>query len=322
MNKFLNPKLFSKDVEMVPTRNGYGDGVVEAGKANPNVVVLCCDLTESTRSLPFANTFPQRFFEMGVAEQNMAGVAAGMAATGKIPFISSYAVFSPGRNWDQIRVSIAYSNLNVKIMGAHAGISVGPDGATHQALEDIALMRVLPNMVVLAPCDIHETRKAVLAAAKYVGPVYIRFTREKTPVITRPNTPFEIGKALVLREGSDITLIACGPLVYEALLAAEQLSKRGIDAEVINCPSIKPLDKKTILKSVQKTGAAITIEEHQTTGGLFGAVAEFLSQTNPVPIIPVGMNDTFGESGAPDELLTKYGMRSKNIERAVSILMR
>lgn len=322
MNKFLNPKLFSKDVEMVPTRNGYGDGVVEAGKANPNVVVLCCDLTESTRSLPFANTFPQRFFEMGVAEQNMAGVAAGMAATGKIPFISSYAVFSPGRNWDQIRVSIAYSNLNVKIMGAHAGISVGPDGATHQALEDIALMRVLPNMVVLAPCDIHETRKAVLAAAKYAGPVYIRFTREKTPVITRPNTPFEIGKALVLREGSDITLIACGPLVYEALLAAEQLSKRGIDAEVINCPSIKPLDKKTILKSVQKTGAAITIEEHQTTGGLFGAVAEFLSQTNPVPIIPVGMNDAFGESGTPDELLTKYGMRSKNIERAVSILMR
>lgn len=322
MNKFLNPKLFSKDVEMIPTRNGYGEGVVEAGKANQNVVVLCCDLTESTRSLPFANTFPQRFFEMGVAEQNMAGVGAGMAATGKIPFISSYAVFSPGRNWDQIRVSIAYSNLNVKIMGAHAGISVGPDGATHQALEDIALMRVLPNMVVLAPCDVHETRKAVLAAAKYAGPVYIRFTREKTPVITRPNTPFEIGKALVLREGSDITLIACGPLVFEALLAAEQLSKRGIDAEVINCPSIKPLDKKTILKSVQKTGAAITIEEHQTTGGLFGAVAEFLSQTNPIPIIPVGMDDTFGESGTPDELLTKYGMRSKNIERAASVLMR
>lgn len=322
MNKFLNPKLFSKDVEMVPTRNGYGEGVVEAGKANQNVVVLCCDLTESTRSLPFANTFPQRFFEMGVAEQNMAGVAAGMAATGKIPFISSYAVFSPGRNWDQIRVSIAYSNLNVKIMGAHAGISVGPDGATHQALEDIALMRVLPNMVVLAPCDALETRKAVLAAAKYVGPVYIRFTREKTPVITRPGTPFEIGKAIILREGSDITLIACGPLVFEALLAAEQLSKRGIDAEVINCPSIKPLDKKTILKSVQKTGAAITIEEHQTTGGLFGAVAEFLSQTNPVPIIPVGMDDTFGESGTPDELLKKYGMKAANIVASVQKILK
>lgn len=322
MNKFLNPKLFSKDVEMIPTRNGYGEGVIEAGKANQNVVVLCCDLTESTRSLPFAEAFPTRFFEMGVAEQNMAGVGAGMAATGKIPFISSYAVFSPGRNWDQIRVSIAYSNLNVKIMGAHSGISVGPDGATHQALEDIALMRVLPNMVVLAPCDAHEARKAVLAAAKYVGPVYIRFTREKTPVITRPGTPFEIGKALVLREGSDVTLIACGPLVYEALLAAEQLSKRGIDAEVINCPSIKPLDKKTILKSVQKTGAAVTVEEHQTTGGLFGAIAEFLSQTNPVPIIPVGMDDTFGESGTPEELLKKYGMKSANIIAAVQKILK
>jgi transketolase len=322
MNKFLNPKLFSKDVEMIPTRNGYGDGAVEAGRANPNVVVLCCDLVESTRSLPFAKAFPQRFFEMGVAEQNMAGVGAGMAATGKIPFISSYAVFSPGRNWDQIRVSIAYSNLNVKIMGAHSGISVGPDGATHQALEDIAIMRVLPNMVVLAPCDAHEARKAVLAAAKYVGPVYIRFTREKTPVITRPSTPFEIGKAVVLREGSDVTLIACGPLVYEALLAAEQLSKRGIDAEVINCPSIKPLDKKTILKSVQKTGAAVTIEEHQTTGGLFGAIAEFLSQTNPVPIIPVGMDDTFGESGTPEELLKKYGMKAANIVAAAQKILK
>lgn len=322
MNKFLNPKLFSKDVEMTPTRNGYGDGVVEAGRANPNVVVLCCDLVESTRSLPFAQAFPQRFFEMGVAEQNMAGVGAGMAATGKIPFISSYAVFSPGRNWDQIRVSIAYSNLNVKIMGAHSGISVGPDGATHQALEDIAIMRVLPNMVVLAPCDAHEARKAVLAAAKYVGPVYIRFTREKTPVITRPSTPFEIGKAVVLREGSDVTLIACGPLVYEALLAAEQLSKRGIDAEVINCPSIKPLDKKTILKSVQKTGAAVTVEEHQTTGGLFGAIAEFLSQTNPVPIIPVGMDDTFGESGTPEELLKKYGMKAANIVAAAQKILK
>jgi transketolase len=322
MNKFLNPKLFSKDVEMIPTRNGYGDGVVEAGRANPNVVVLCCDLIESTRSLPFAQAFPQRFFEMGVAEQNMAGVGAGMAATGKIPFISSYAVFSPGRNWDQIRVSIAYSNLNVKIMGAHSGISVGPDGATHQALEDIAIMRVLPNMVVLAPCDAHEARKAVLAAAKYVGPVYIRFTREKTPVITRPSTPFEIGKAVVLREGSDVTLIACGPLVYEALLAAEQLSKRAIDAEVINCPSIKPLDKKTILKSVQKTGAAVTVEEHQTTGGLFGAIAEFLSQTNPVPIIPVGMDDTFGESGTPEELLKKYGMKAANIVAAAQKILK
>lgn len=322
MNKFLNPKLFAKDVEMVPTRNGYGDGVVEAGTANPDVVVLCCDLTESTRSLAFAQTFPQRFFEMGVAEQNMAGVAAGMATVGKIPFISSYAVFSPGRNWDQIRVSIAYSNLNVKIMGAHAGISVGPDGATHQALEDIAIMRVLPNMVVISPCDVHEARRAVLAAAKYIGPVYIRFTREKTPVITRKTAPFEIGKAYVLREGSDVTIIATGPLVFEALLAAEQLHKHGIGAEVINCPTIKPLDEKTILKSVQKTGAAVTVEEHQIAGGMFGAVAEFLSRTNPVPILPVGMNDTFGESGTPNELLKKYGMAARDIIVQVQKLLK
>lgn len=321
MNKFLNPKIFAKDVEMVPTRNGYGDGVVEAGRANQNVVVLCCDLTESTRSLAFAKEFPQRFFEMGVAEQNMAGVAAGMATAGKIPFISSYAVFSPGRNWDQIRVAIAYSDLNVKIMGAHAGISVGPDGATHQALEDIAITRVLPNMTVISPCDVHEARRAVIAASKHIGPVYIRFGREKTPVITKKTAPFEIGKAYVLREGTDVSLIATGPLVYEALLAAEQLQKRGIEAEVINCPSIKPLDEKTILKSIQKTGGAVTIEEHQIVGGLFGAVAEFLSRTNPVPIMPVGMSDCFGESGTPDELLTKYGMRAKDILRAVTALM-
>lgn len=322
MNKFLNPKLFSPDVERVPTRDGYGVGVVEAGRQNSSVVVLCCDLVESTRSLAFAKEFPKRFFEMGVAEQNMAGVGAGMAATGKIPFISSYAVFSPGRNWDQIRVSISYSNLNVKIMGAHAGISVGPDGATHQALEDIAIMRVLPNMVVLSPCDVLEARKAVLAAAKYVGPVYIRFTREKTPVITRPNTPFEIGKALVVRDGADISLVATGPLVFEALRAAEMLAKKGIDAEVINCPSIQPLDEKTILKSAQKTGAVITIEEHQITGGLFGAVAEFLSRTNPVPVIPIGMRNCYGESGTPEELLRKYKMKAEDIVAAAQKLLK
>jgi len=322
MNKFLNPKLFSPDVERVPTRDGYGAGVVEAGRQNSAVVVLCCDLVESTRSLAFAKEFPKRFFEMGVAEQNMAGVGAGMAATGKIPFISSYAVFSPGRNWDQIRVSISYSNLNVKIMGAHAGISVGPDGATHQALEDIAIMRVLPNMVVLSPCDVHEARKAVLAAAKYVGPVYIRFAREKTPVITRPNAPFEIGKALVLRDGADISFVATGPLVFEALRAAEMLAKKGIDAEVINCPSIQPLDEKTILKSAQKTGAVITIEEHQISGGLFGAVAEFLSRTNPVPVIPIGMRNCFGESGTPEELLRKYKMKAEDIVAAAQKLLK
>ncbi len=322
MNKILNPQLFSKNVELVPTRNGYGDGVVDAGRLNENVVVLCCDLSESTRSLAFARAFPNRFFEMGVAEQNMAGVAAGMATVGKIPFITSYAVFSPGRNWDQIRVSICYSNLNVKIVGAHAGLTVGPDGATHQALEDVAIMRVLPNMVVLSPCDAHEARRAVCAAARHVGPVYIRLYREKSPIITRANAPFEIGRAYVVREGSDVTIIASGPLVYEALLAAEQLRKRGIEAEVINCPTIKPLDEKTILKSVQKTGAVITVEEHQIAGGLFGAIAEFLSRTNPVPILPIGVRDTFGESGEPAELLTKYGLRAADVVRAALILLK
>ncbi len=320
--KFLHPKLFRPDVEQLPIRNGYGEGVVMAGEKNKNVVVLCCDLTESTRSLAFAEKFPDRFFEMGVAEQNMAGVGAGMAACGKIPFISSYAVFSPGRNWDQIRVSIAYSDLNVKIMGAHAGISVGPDGATHQALEDIALMRVLPNMVVIAPCDVHEARRAVLASAAFKGPVYIRFAREKTPIITTAKAPFAIGRARVLRTGHDISIIACGPLVYEALISAEKLSHAGIDAEVINCATIKPLDHDTILTSVKKTRRVITVEEHQITGGLFGAVTEFLAQTLPVPVFPIGMPNSFGESGEPAELLKKYGMTSAEIMRTAKKLCR
>lgn len=318
---FVNPQIFSKNVEAVPTRNGYGDGIVEAGERSKNIVVLCADLTESTRCLAFSKKFPERFVELGVSEQNMAGVAAGLAAVGKIPFMASYAVFSPGRNWDQIRVSIAYSDLNVKIMGAHAGISVGPDGATHQALEDMAIMRVLPNMVVLAPCDVHETRRAVLAAAKHKGPVYIRFTREKTPVITKPTAPFSIGRAYILREGSDVTIIACGPLVYEALVAAEHMAQHGVEAEVINCPSIKPLDKITILKSVRKTRRVVTVEEHQTTGGLFGAVTEFLAQTFPVRVLPVGMPDTFGESGEPDQLLNKYGMKAEHIVERVQELL-
>lgn len=321
LSKHVNPKIFNRDVELIPTRDGYGTGVVEAGKQNKQVVVLCCDLAESTRSLPFQQKYPDRFFEMGVAEQNMAGVAAGMASVGKIPFISSYAVFSPGRNWDQIRVSIAYSDHNVKIMGAHAGISVGPDGATHQALEDIAIMRALPNMVVISPCDVHETHRAVLAAATYTGPVYIRFGRDKSPVITKQTAPFEIGKAYVLRTGTDITFIATGPLVYEALYAAQELSKHGIEAEVINCPTIKPLDAKTIITSLEKTGCAITVEEHQIIGGLFGAISELASQKHPVPILPVGMNDSFGESGTPHELLTKYNMKAQDIiKKALRLL--
>ncbi|MBI2482847.1 transketolase family protein [Candidatus Uhrbacteria bacterium] len=369
--KHLHAKLFTNQVVQLPTRNGYGDGLVLAGRQNPDVVVLCCDLTESTRSLAFQKEFPNRFVEVGVAEQNMMGLAAGMAAYGKVPFASSYAVFSPGRNWDQVRVSVAYAEANVKIAGAHSGISVGPDGATHQALEDIAITRVLPNMVVLAPCDAHETRKATLAAAAHHGPVYLRFTREPSPVLTTPRSPFMIGKAQVFRTGTDATIVACGPLVYEALLAAECIAGNGAaqrilrdrypaltarltqsalpghtreraqtvtvwtpesirdllsdigrrDIEVINSPSVKPLDADTIAKSAAKTGRVVTVEEHQITGGLFGAVAEALAPRCPVPILPIGMPDSFGESGEPRELLEKYGMTAPFIIQAIGRLL-
>ncbi len=314
-NKYLNPKLFDeKNIEREPTRNGYGRGLVEAGKRDENVVVLCCDLKDSTRSKMFEDKYPDRFVEVGVAEQNMAGIAAGMSFAGKVPFISSYAVFSPGRNWDQIRVSVCYSNANVKIAGAHSGISVGPDGATHQALEDIAITRVLPNMTVVVPCDSIETEKATVALAKAKGPAYLRFAREKTPVITTKKTPFKIGRAEILREGKDISIIACGPLLYEALVAAEYLYKKHkIDCEVINSHTIKPLDKKTILKSVKKTGRVLTVEEHQVTGGMGSAVAEFLSSEYPVHIEMIGVEDRFGESGTPDELLDKYGLNKQAI---------
>ncbi len=247
----------------------------------------------------------------------MAGVAAGMALEGKIPFCSSYAVFNPGRNWDQVRVSVCYNQANVKIVGAHAGISVGPDGATHQALEDIATTRVLPNMTVLAPCDYHQTKKATIAAANHHGPMYLRFARSGTPVFTTKRTPFKIGKAYIYKTGHDVTIVGCGPLVYDALVAADKLEKKGISCEVINCPTIKPLDEKTIVTSVQKTGAVVTVEEHQITGGLGGAIAELLGKKRPAPIEFVGMPDSFGESGEPDELLDKYGMNDKAIMRAV-----
>jgi transketolase len=309
----LNQKMFDRDAECVPTRDGFGAGIFAAAQKNKNVVALCADLTESLRLEKFAAEFPHRFFQMGVAEQNMAGVAAGLATTGKIPFFASYAVFSPGRNWDQIRVSIAYSNLNVKIVGGHTGVSTGPDGATHQALEDIAMMRVLPGMTVLAPCDALEMERATRAAAEYVGPVYLRMTREKTPIITTPESPFEIGRAYVLRPGKHVSIIACGPLVHEALRAAEILAAQKISAEVINCPSIKPLDEKTIITSLKKTGAAVTVEEHQISGGLFGAITELAAQKYPVCILPVGMQNIFGESGTPHELLKKYHMCAEDI---------
>jgi len=312
-NAKLNPKLFKEDIEQIPPRFGYGDGLVIAGKENPNVVALCADLTDSTRTSVFKKEFPDRFVEVGIGEQNMASLASGMAAVGKIPFISSYAMFSPGRNWEQIRTTICYNNQNVKIAGAHSGVSVGPDGATHQAIEDMAITRVIPNMVVIAPCDSIEAKKATIAAARHKGPVYIRFTREKTPVMTTEDTPFEIGKAEIYREGKNVSIIACGPLLYEALKAAEELAKDGISAEVINNHTIKPMDKETILKSIQKTGCVVTIEEHQAMGGMGSAVSEILSQNLPVPMEIIGVQDRFGESGEPNELLEKFGLTSKNV---------
>lgn len=317
----LNQQLFDPKVEKVPTRNGYGDGVLELAAVNEEIVVLTGDLAESTRALGFAKKYPNRFFECGVAEQNMMGIAAGLALAGKIPFVSSYATFSPGRNWDQLRVSICYSGANVKIAGAHTGVSVGPDGATHQALEDIAITRVLPNLVVLVPCDAEETRKCTHAAAAYSGPVYFRFAREKTPVITTQDTPFTIGKNDVMIEGSDVTIAGCGPVLHEALLAARELEKQGIHAEVINCHTIKPFDVETLQKSIKKTGCCVTIEEHQVTGGLAGAVAETLGRYCPAPLETLGMQNTFGESGEPDELLTKYGMRAKDIIKAAQTVI-
>ena len=318
----LNPKLFDPEVEQIPTRDGYGEGLVELGEKNQDVVVLTGDLVESTRALPFAEKFPDRFIECGVAEQNMMGIAAGLALSGKIPFVSSYAVFVPGRCWDQLRVSVCYSKANVKVAGAHAGISVGPDGATHQALEDVASVRVLPNIVVVVPCDSIETKKATVALGEHKGPVYFRFAREKTPVITTQESPFKIGRAEIFREGADVTIVACGPLVYQSLVAAAELEKEGISAEVINNHTIKPMDKLTLASSAKKTGAVVTVEEHQINGGLGGAVAEVLAENYPVPMERVGMPDTFGESGSPEELLEKYGMSVKKIKESVKSVLK
>jgi len=320
----LNPKIFDHDVGQKPIRDGYGQGLVIAGEQDPNVVVLCADLTESTRSEPFAKKFPERFFEIGVAEQNLATIAAGMGISGKIPFISSYAVFSPGRNWEQIRTTISYNDSNVKIAGAHAGVSVGPDGATHQAVEDIATMRVMANMRVIAPCDVHEARKATVAAAKIWGPVYMRFAREKTPVITTDETPFVPGKTIILwaSKKPQAAIIGCGPLLYQSLVAARDLEKDGIGTIVLDSHTIKPLDEAVILETAKKCGAVVTIEEHQITGGLGGAIAEFLAKKLPTPMEFIGLQNTYGESGAPTELIEKYGMGVKDIKAAVKKVLR
>jgi transketolase len=314
-----NTKLISDITkpEMVPTRDGYGKGVVKAGEQDPRVVVLCADLSESTRSLWFKEKFPDRFIQMGVAEQNLALVASGMANYGKIPFISSYATFNPGRNNEQIRTNIAINNVPVKIVGAHAGISVGPDGATHQALEDIALMRVLPRMVVVVPCDAVEAEKATVAIAFNNQPSYIRVGREKSAVITTPGTPFEIGKSIIMREGKDCTIIGCGMLLHNALLAAEELSKEGVECAVINSHTIKPFDKETLIDSVKVTGAVVSVEEHQVAGGLGSVVAETLAREYPVPQEFIGLQDRFGESGTAEELIEACGLGVTHIKSAV-----
>lgn len=299
-----------------PIRAGFGRGLLKAGQVDDRVVAACADLTESTKMDAFAKEFPDRFIEIGIGEQNLVTVGSGLAAVGKIPFVSSYAAFSPGRNWEQIRTTICLNNQPVKIIGSHAGVSVGPDGATHQMLEDLAIMRALPNMVVLAPGDSVEAEKATLAMAKDKRPNYMRLAREGTPVFTTPDTPFEIGKAQVFEAGTDVTIIATGTMTYQALVAAEKLYKDGIEAEVIHCPTIKPLDETAILKSVKKTGAVVTAEEAQITGGLGGAVAELLGEHYPAPLVRVGVRDRFGESGDPKELLEHFGLTAKHIAMA------
>lgn len=319
----LVPNLFSKEIKQEPIRVGFGRGLLEAGHVNKNIVALCADLTASTKMDDFAKSYPERFVEVGIAEQNLVTVAAGMALVGKIPFVSSYAAFSPGRNWEQIRTTICLNDTNVKIVGSHAGVSVGPDGATHQMLEDIALMRVLPNMTVVVPADAVEAEKATKVLAAKYGPAYIRLAREKSPVVTTDKSPFSLAKAQILRLGKDVTIVACGTMVYQALMAAEKLSKKGIEAEVINAAVIKPLDTVTILHSARKTGAVLTVEEAQVAGGLGGAVAETLADHHPVPMTRLGMLDRFGESGTPEELLEYFGLTSKNIaKQALDLIKR
>ncbi|MGC8776222.1 MAG: transketolase family protein [Minisyncoccia bacterium] len=313
----LNPKIFEATIEEKPTRAGFGEGLLELGGQNPNVVALCADLKESTYNHLFAERFPERFFECGVAEQNMATVAAGLGISGKIAFISSYATFSPGRNWEQIRTTIAYNDSNVKIAGHHSGISTGPDGATHQATEDIAIMRAMPNMKVVVPVDALEAKKATIFAGNIWGPVYLRFQREKTPILTTNETRFVLGKAEIFWQSKkpQVLIIGTGPILYNALWAARDLEKEKIGSIVLNCHTIKPLDKK-IIDLAKKCKAVVTVEEHQIFGGLGGAIAELLSTNYPVPIEFVGIQDVFGQSGKPQELIVKYGLDIKDIKSA------
>ena len=321
-NMHLVLNITSSDITREPIRAGFGRGLKKAGEIDTRVVAACADLTDSTKMNLFAEAFPDRFVEIGVAEQNLVTVGAGLAAVGKIPFVSSYAAFMPGRCWEQIRTTICLNDRAVKLVGSHAGVSVGPDGATHQMLEDIALMRSLPNMVVIAPCDSVEAEKATMAMARDSRPNYIRLAREGTPIITTLDSPFEIGKAYVLTPGEDITIIATGTMTYQALIAADLLFKDGIDAEVVHVPTIKPLDVETILKSARKTKHVVTAEEAQINGGLGSAIAEVLGEECPVPLKRIGMRDRFGESGEPDELLAYFSLDAKHIRLAAQSLAR
>jgi len=317
----LNSKLFSPDCEQAPTRKGFGQGLVKAGEENEQVVVLTADLAESTQVQSFAEKFPKRFVEVGVAEQNLVTVASGMAAMGKIPFVTSYAIFSPGRNWEQIRTTIAYNDQPVKIVGSHAGVSVGPDGGSHQALEDIALMRTMPNMEVISPCDAIEAKKATIALAKTKKPAYLRLAREKSPIITTEETPYVHGKAEIYWLPdiglAQVGIIATGPLLYQALFAAKELESEGIKTKVLNLVSIKPIDQEAIIALAKETKKIVTVEEHQVAGGMGSAVAEVLAQNYPVPMEFVGMKDSFGQSGTAGELIKHYKMDKDAIKEAV-----
>lgn len=314
----LNPNIFDENIEKVPNRNGYGEGLKEAGEKDERVVALSADLTGSTRTNIFADAFPDRFVQVGIGEQSMASVGAGMAAMGKIPFIASYAMFSPGRSWEQVRTTICYNDSNVKVIGAHAGVSVGPDGATHQAIEDIAIMRVIPRMTVVVPCDVHEARRATLAAAEHQGPVYIRLAREGVPVVTTPGSPFSIGKAEIYMRRTEthekkVGIISCGVVLHNALMAGKQLNEEGIGVSVMNLATIKPLDTEAIRAFAEEHDVLVTVEEHQVAGGVGSAVSEYLSEVRPTRVVKLGVHDQFGQSGEPDELIAHYGMDTKTI---------
>lgn len=313
----LAPLEDAKNVKQVPTRNGFGEGLLEAAKANKNVIGICADLSESTRFLGLKEALPDQYVEIGVSEQMLVAMAGGLASVGKIPWIASYAMFNPGRSWEQVRTVMALNETNVKIAGAHAGVSVGPDGATHQAIEDIAIMRVIPHMTVVVPCDTLQTKKATLALTEMHGPVYLRFAREKSPIVTTEQTPFEIGKAQVLRNGKDVAIVACGILLYNALIAAQELAGEGIECMVVNNHTVKPMDEPAIVEAARTCGAVVTVEEHQIHAGMGSRVAEILAQHNPVPIEFVGVQDQFGQSGDPAELIEHYGMGTPSIKEAV-----